>query len=96
MTVLTVIFFVLLAIWFTGLIIRAAAARWLSNRAEEYNRAARQAQKEAQKRARTGREGEVTIEATEATLAKKVSRGVGEYIEFEEVTITEENTETKQ
>ncbi len=85
-----VLIITLAVIWFAGLIIRATFSRWLRNRTEEYNRAAKAAQKEAQRQARGNREGEVTIEATEAAVTKKVRRGVGEYVEFEEISVTEE------
>ncbi len=86
MKILTFLFFLFAGIWFVGLILRTTFSRWLHRRTEEYNRAAKAARKEAQRRARGNREGEVTIETTEAAFAKKVSRGVGEYVEFEEVT----------
>ena len=84
------LFFAIVGIWLLGLIIRAVFSRWLRRRTEEYNRAAENARKEARRQARSNRrEGEVTVDATEAVPEKKVSRGVGEYVEFEEVTITE-------
>jgi Na+-transporting methylmalonyl-CoA/oxaloacetate decarboxylase gamma subunit len=81
--------FLLFGIWFVGLIIRSTFSRWLRRRTEEYNRAAKEAQREARSRGR--REGEVRVEATRATVEKKVNRGVGEYVEFEEITIMEED-----
>ncbi len=85
--------FFLLGIWFLGLIIRATFSRWLRRRTEEYNRAAKEAQRQA--RARNKREGEVTVEATRTAAGKKVNRGVGEYVEFEEITVTEDNGEKR-
>ncbi len=80
---------ILLAVlWFAGLILRATFSRFLRKRTEAYQRAAKEAQRQA--RAKGRREGEVTVEATR-TAGKKVNRSVGEYVEFEEVTITEEN-----
>jgi Na+-transporting methylmalonyl-CoA/oxaloacetate decarboxylase gamma subunit len=89
MKFLTFLAFFLFGIWFVGLIIRSTFSRWLRRRTEEYNRAAKEAQREA--RARSRREGEVTVEATRASVEKKVNRGVGEYVEFEEIKITEED-----
>ena len=89
---MTFLFFLFAGIWFVGLIIRAALGRWLRKRAEEYNRAAQRAQREARRSGR--REGEVTVEATRAAAEKKVNRGVGEYVEFEEVEISEERGDT--
>jgi nitrogen fixation protein FixH len=82
----------LAVIWFTGLIIRATFSRFLRKRTEEFNRAAKEAQREAARRGR--REGEVRVEATRAAVEKKVSRGVGEYVEFEEITVIEDNKES--
>ncbi len=82
--------FALIAFWLVGLILRASVNRWLRKRTEEYNRAAKQAQREAQRQARGKREGDVVIESTRTTVEKKVSRDVGDYVEFEEITETEE------
>ncbi len=90
MAFLKFLFFVIVGIWLVGLILRAVFSRWLRRRTEEYNRAAENARKEASRQARGGRrEGEVTVELTESTVEKKVSHGVGEYVEFEEVTVVE-------
>lgn len=78
--------FLLFGIWFVGLIARATLSRWLRKRTEEYNRAAKEARRQAS--ARGKHEGEVTVETTRAAAEKKVNRGVGEYVEFEEITIT--------
>jgi hypothetical protein len=79
----------LLVIWFTGLIIRAAFSRFLRKRTEEFNRAAKQAQNEARRQARGKREGEVTVEKTINAVQKRVSRDVGDYVEYEEITETD-------
>jgi short subunit dehydrogenase-like uncharacterized protein len=88
MKVITFLAAFFVGIWFVGLILRAVFSRWLRKRTEEFNRAARQAEREAKRRGR--REGEVTVETTRATVERKVNRGVGEYVEFEEITVTEE------
>ncbi len=80
----------LAVIWFVGLILRATFSRFLRRQTEAYQRAAKEAQRQA--RTRNKREGEVTVEATRTAAGKKVNRGVGEYVEFEEITVTEENT----
>lgn len=82
------IFFLVIAIWLFGLIFRATVSRWLRRRTEEYERAVKQARREAERRGR--REGEVRVEAGEASRSKRVSRSVGDYVEFEEVTVTNE------
>lgn len=79
------LFFLVVGIWLFGLVFRATVNRWLRKRTEEYNRAANEARQEAKRRSRGKREGEVTIEAGEAAMRKKVSRSVGDYVEFEEV-----------
>jgi Na+-transporting methylmalonyl-CoA/oxaloacetate decarboxylase gamma subunit len=79
------ILILLIVVWFVGLVIRATFSRFLRKRTEEFNRAARQAQTEARRRGR--REGEVSVEATGAAAEKKVSRRVGEYVEFEEIAV---------
>lgn len=86
---LTFVAFFLLGIWFLGLILRATFSRFLRKHTEAYQRAAKEAQRQA--RAKGKREGEVTVERTRASVEKKVRGGVGEYVEFEEVTITEDN-----
>ncbi len=85
----------LAVVWFVGLIIRATFSRFLRRQTEAYQRAAKEAQRQARNKGR--REGEVTVEATRSQTGKKVNRGVGEYVEFEEITVTEEerNTTTK-
>lgn len=83
MKFLTVLFFIFLGIWLFGLFTRALVAGWLRRRTEELNRVARRAQDEA--RRRSHHEGEITIETTETTIEKKVSRNVGDYVEFEEI-----------
>lgn len=90
MNFLVFIFFLVVVVWLIGLIGRASINRWLKKRADEYNRAAKAAQREAKRAARGKREGDVTIEATEAAFQKKVSRDVGDYVEFEEVAETYE------
>jgi len=93
MKFLTVLFFIFLGIWLFGLIARAVVAGWLRRRTEEFNRAAREAQDEARRRGR--REGEIIIETTETTVEKKISRNVGDYVEFEEIKVTDRETEIK-
>jgi hypothetical protein len=92
---LTFIFVLLVVIWFVGLVARGLLARWLRKRTDEYNRRAKEAQKEARRAARNGREGEVTIEAQRTTFRKKVSRNVGDYVDFEEITEVTEETKTR-
>jgi hypothetical protein len=94
MKFLTVLFFIFAGLWFVGLIIRSTFSRWLRRRVEEYNQAAARAQREARRQSRGKREGEVTVEATEIAVEKRVNQGVGEYVEFEEV--TEVNIENKK
>ncbi len=89
------LFFALVAFWLVGLIFRASVNRWLRKRTEEYNRAAKQAQREAQRAARGKREGDVVIETTRTSSGKKVSRDVGDYVEFEEITVEEETTDKR-
>ncbi len=73
----------LAVIWFVGLIIRATFSRFLRRQTEAYQHAAKEAQRQA--RSRGKREGDVTVEATQTAGSKKVSRNVGEYVEFEEI-----------
>ncbi len=73
----------LAVVWFVGLIVRATFSRFLRRQTEAYQRAAKEAQRQARTRGR--REGEVTVEATRSQSDKKVNRGVGEYVEFEEI-----------
>ncbi len=87
---LTFLLFALIAFWLIGLILRASVNHWLNKRTEEYNRAAKQAQREAQRQARGKREGDVVIESTRTATEKKISRNVGDYVEFEEIIETEE------
>lgn len=89
MTFLYFIFFLVVIVWLLGLIFRATVNRWLRRRTNEYNQAAKEAEREAKRQARGKREGEVTIEATEAAFRKKVSQNVGDYVEFEEIEVTE-------
>lgn len=89
---MTFIAVMLVVIWFVGLIARALLARWLRKRTDEYNRAAKQAQKEAKRQARARREGEVRVEATREAFHKRVSNNVGDYVEFEEITETYKET----
>jgi Na+-transporting methylmalonyl-CoA/oxaloacetate decarboxylase gamma subunit len=84
----TFLIILLAVVWFVGLIIRATFSRFLRKQTEAYQRAAKEAQRQA--RARSRREGEVTVEATSSQSGKKVRRGVGEYVEFEEITVTDE------
>jgi hypothetical protein len=88
MKFLTVVAFIFFGLWFAGLVIRATFSRWLRRKTEEFNRAAQAAQKEAARRGR--REGEITVENTRPEVAKKVAGGVGEYVDFEEITVREE------
>jgi type II secretory pathway pseudopilin PulG len=83
MKFLTFLFFLFAGLWLAGLVGRALLGRWLRRKAEQFNAAAQQAQKEARSRGR--REGEVTVETVSSAAEKKVNRSVGEYVEFEEV-----------
>ncbi len=83
MRFLTILAFILLGIWFVGLVIRTTFSRFLRRQTEAYQRAAKEAQRQA--RARGKREGDITVETTQAAESKKVSRNVGEYVEFEEI-----------
>ena len=94
--VLKFLFIFLAVIWFVGLILRATFSRFLRRSAEQYNRAAKEAQREAQRQARGRREGEVTVEAARTATEKKVNRSVGEYVEFEEVTVTKEEKNSRK
>jgi flagellar biosynthesis/type III secretory pathway M-ring protein FliF/YscJ len=85
---LTVLAFIIFGFYFAGLVIRAVFSRWLRRKTEEFNRAAQAAQKEAARRGR--REGEVIVENTRPEAAKKVAGGVGEYVDFEEITVKED------
>ncbi|MDR0907385.1 MAG: DUF4834 family protein [Rikenellaceae bacterium] len=89
---LTFIFVVVVVFWFVGLIARAVLARWLRRRTDEYNRAIKEAQREARRAGRD--EGTVRVETTREAVHKRVSRDVGDYVEFEE--ICEVTEETKQ
>ena len=89
MTFLYFIFAILVVVWFMGLIVRASISRWFNKRTEEFNRAAREAQREAKRR--NQREGDVTIESTGNAAPKRVSKNVGDYVDFEEVS----NSDTK-
>jgi Na+-transporting methylmalonyl-CoA/oxaloacetate decarboxylase gamma subunit len=96
MAILKFLFFLLVAVWFVSLILRATFNRFLRKNAEAYNRAAKEAQRQAQRQARSKREGDVTVEASRGAVSKRVNRGVGEYVEFEEVTAAEEEKGTKK
>ncbi len=89
------LFITLVVVWFVGLIIRATFSRWLRKNAEAYNRAADKARKESARQARDARrrEGDVTVERMAAAAEKQVARGVGEYVEYEEVSIEETSEE---
>lgn len=95
MAFLKFIFFLLVGFWLVGLIFRATFTRWFNKRAAEYERSARQAQREAQKQARGRREGDVIVENT-GTVRKRVSRSVGDYVEFEEVDEVAEKSAEKR
>ncbi len=82
---LKVLFIFLAVVWFVGLIIRATFGRFLRKQTEAYQRAAKEAQRQARQRAQKTREGQVTVEAVRPAGEKKVSRGVGEYVEYEEI-----------
>ncbi|MDR2890945.1 MAG: DUF4834 family protein [Alistipes sp.] len=91
----TVLVFIIAGFWLFGVIVRALFTRWLRRRAEEFDRAAAEAQKEARRRGR--REGDVTVETTsDAATDKKVSRGVGEYVEFEELSVEDAISSTER
>jgi hypothetical protein len=95
MAFLTFIAVLLFVIWFVSLIARAVLARWLRKRTDEYNRAAKEAQREARRQARGRGMGEVRVEATREAFRKKVSNNVGDYVDFEEITETYEETDNK-
>jgi Na+-transporting methylmalonyl-CoA/oxaloacetate decarboxylase gamma subunit len=96
MTFLMFILVLLFVIWFVGLVARSLLAGWMRRRTEEYNRAAKEAQKEARRQARGRGMGEIRVEATREAFQKKVSRNVGDYVEFEEITTeTYEETDKK-
>jgi cell division protein FtsI/penicillin-binding protein 2 len=92
---LTFIFVVVVVIWFMGLIARAVVVRWLRHRTDEYNRAAKEAQREAKRAARGRSEGEVRVEATNESFRKRVSNDVGDYVEFEEITEVHEEIQER-
>ena len=92
MWILKFLFFALVAFWLVGLILRASLSRWLTKRTEEYNRAAKQAQRQAKGK----REGDVVIERTHTETGKKVRRDVGDYVEFEEITGEKEKVGEKE
>ena len=79
------LFIFLAVVWFVGLIFRATFGRFLRKQTEAYQKAAKAAQKEAQRQARSRKEGEITVETTRDAGGKKVNRSVGEYVEFEEI-----------
>lgn len=95
MKFLMFLFFLFLALWFAGLLLRATFSRWLRRCTEEIDRTAKEAGRRTQGGARRGREGEVSVETTQAAISKKVSRSVGDYVEFEEIEIEEVKVETK-
>jgi small-conductance mechanosensitive channel len=81
---------VILVIWAVGWILRLLFRRWLVSKVGEFQRAAGQAQREARRQARRGKEGDVTVENDGAVAAgQKVQKDVGEYVEFEEIVVEE-------
>lgn len=89
------LFITLAVVWFVGLIFRAVFARWLRKNVEAYNDAAARAKKEAQRQAKEARrkEGQVTVEKMSSEVEKRVARGMGEYVEFEEYSVEETSIE---
>ena len=87
----------ILTIWLVGLLGRWLLQRWLQRKQREF--AAQfggggQPGGRAQGRRNTRPEGDVSVQQT-APIHKKVNRGVGDYVEFEEVEIAEETIEEK-
>jgi type II secretory pathway pseudopilin PulG len=89
---------IILVVWSVGWLLRMLFRRWLTSKVNEFNRAAGQAQREARRQARGGREGDVTVEGDGSGTAQKVQRDVGEYVEFEEIVAdeTEQAAEEKK
>jgi flagellar biosynthesis/type III secretory pathway M-ring protein FliF/YscJ len=77
---------VLVVIWFVGFIALSVLVRWLRRRTDEYNRAAKEAQRETKRAGRGRDEGSVRVEATRESFRKRVSNDVGDYVDFEEIT----------
>lgn len=88
------IFITILVIWLMGVLGRFLLRRWIARKQREFARQFGGAQYGGRTSGRKNnrREGEVSVQQT-APAEKKVSKAVGDYVEFEEVEITEEITE---
>lgn len=88
---ITFIFVSIFVIWLLGLVGRWLLRYWLQKKqrqfAEQFGGA--QQQQTRGNRRQNRREGEVSVQQT-VRVEKKVNKEVGDYVEFEEVEITEE------
>ena len=89
----------ILVIWALGFFGRLLLRYWLKKKQKEFAQQFGQAaggfsQTGARSRKQAKREGEVSVEQT-LRVEKKVNKGVGEYVEFEEVEVTEEIKDTE-
>lgn len=92
------IFISILVIWILGQVGKFFARRWIARKqrefAEQFGGAPAGGQGRGSTR-RSRREGEVSVQQT-MPVEKKVSKSVGDYVEFEEVEVTEQTEDKKQ
>lgn len=93
-------FIVVLSFWLFGLIIRWLLRRWIAKKQREFSErfgggqfggtgSASRSGTGSARRNNNNKEGEISVHQT-APVEKKVSKAVGDYVEFEEIEITEE------
>lgn len=96
---LTFIFITILVIWVLGQLGRIFVRRWLAKKqrefAQQFGGPQPGGQPRNQSRRQSKKEGEVVVQQT-AHLEKKVSKSVGDYVEFEEVEITEQTEQSEK
>lgn len=77
-------------LWLAGRVLRWLFRLWLARRLRDFDGAAGRTDGYAADEARRRqKDGDVTVEQTDAEPAKTVRRDVGEYVEFEEISETE-------
>lgn len=91
------IFYAIITVWLLGLLARFLLRRWVNKKQREfserfgdgaqYGRQSHRGGGRSQRK--TGNEGDIHVQQT-VRIEKKVSNNVGEYVEFEEVEVTEE------
>jgi hypothetical protein len=92
MEFLMIIGIIILSLWLLGQLGRWWLRRWVARNQQEFARRFGAMPNERQggpRRTKTKKEGEVRVEQT-VRMEKRVNERVGDYVEFEEVEITEE------